>query len=87
MKTTSEAQEKAVAVKRVVNVLWRCTHLSRREQDGRARISMSELMATYFSTYPSASQQEMHSGLNELAEMGEVEIVAEDVLFDLSKLP
>jgi hypothetical protein len=87
MRTTSEAQEKAVAVKRVVNVLWRCTHLSRREPDGRARISKGELMTAYSSTYPSASEQDLQSGLSELVEMGEVEIIAEDVLFDLSKLP
>lgn len=87
MNTTSEAQDRAVAVKRVANVLWRSAHLSRREQDGRARISIGELTTAYVAAYPSTNQQELQSGLNELAGMGEVEIIAEDVLYDLSRLP
>jgi hypothetical protein len=81
-------QDKAIALNRVTNVLWRSSQLAKKQKDGRALISFEDLQTMYFSTYASGTPEELDTGLNELSLIGEVKITAEkNVLFNLSSLP
>jgi hypothetical protein len=80
------AQNTAVILTRLVNVLWRSAHLAQKQRDGRSLIAIDNLSSVYFTTYPSAAQPEFQEGLTELVKLGEAEVTADCVLFDLSKL-
>jgi hypothetical protein len=80
-------QDKAVALNKVVNVLWRASHLAEKDSQGMLTISGAQLLEAYESAYPKASGEEYALGLQALTEIRQVSLLDSGVIaFDLSNL-
>ena len=80
-------QDGAVALNRVVNVLWRTSAQAARQRDGRSLVPLADLLKAFGAAYPSALRGECLLGLKMLADMKQVELKPDDlVVYDLSKL-
>lgn len=84
---TLTLQDKAVALKKVSNVLWRSSHLAARCGEGTLMIPYRTLQAAYEAAYPDSTAEEYVLGLLALSEIQQISISeGGTVSFDLSSL-